>query len=424
VSPGLEVRYSVLEQTARALEHMAAQLALAVPRITAVSVRACLHELVPFGILSALPVAADLLRLCLPGVPGSLPDEAAELLALAAAVRAAELGYRAVDAAGWARAELPTAEALLMLAAWNRIHAAVGLSKATGVPFVPQILDRAGEAALEQADRWIEGSTRLRDVDPTAMPAVGPAPASGLDTLLGVVDTISDADHPSTVALLRVGDDPPRYVLCLPGLQDATRADASAADLPGALATLAGHSAYIRGMRTLLAGLPAGSRVLLVGHSQGGMVAEALAGRPHVGRATIAGVLTAGAPQLAEPVARKVPVLALVNSGDPVPRMGRLAGGSMLPGLPALPALPALPQLPELRALPLPRAPGEVVFSTRGEWVGPSKHGLGGGGYLAKAGSSDPRLASFREQVSEFLTPGPVSVRFVQVTDSDGGLPR
>ncbi len=400
----LFVDYTSLEERAASLERMAAEIAAAVPRIGVAAVRAGLHELVGFGIFSALPVAADLVAICLPGVPGSLPDAAAELLTLSLAVRAAAVAYLAVDAAGWARSELPTAEALVMLAAWNRLHEAVGLTKAMGVPVAPQILDWAGERALEQGDRWIEGAGSIREVPPSLMPPLGTAPASGLASLLGVVDTISDAQHPSTAALLHVGDDPPRYVLCLPGLQDSSGADGGSADLPGALATLAGHSAYIRGMRSLLATLPPGSQVLFVGHSQGGMVAEALAAGTTVGHVRIAGVLTAGAPVLASPVDPRLPYLALRNRADPVPKLGMLASGG----------------------IPVTVAPGRgvVEFDTPGRWPSGSKHGLGSGGYLAEAGSSDPRVRGFAASVGAFLTTAPVDVRYVQVTDSNGGLPR
>ncbi|MDX6227843.1 MAG: hypothetical protein QOI76_1233 [Frankiales bacterium] len=398
------VDYTSLEWKASVLERLAGEIAAAVPRIATAAVRAGLHELVGFGIFSALPVAADLFSICLPGVPGSLPDAAAELLSLSVAVRAAEVAYRAVDAALWARAELPTAEALIMLAAWNRLHRVVDLTRATGLPVVPELLDRAGEAGLEETDRWIEGAGHVCDVSPLAMPALPPAPASGLGSLLRVVDTVSDARHPSTAALLTVGDDPPRYVLCLPGLQDSTGSDGGTADLPGALATLTGHSAYIRGMRHVLRSLPPRAQVLLVGHSQGGMVAEALAVRPSVGNATIAGVLTAGSPTLAAPVDARLPYVALRNMEDPVPKIGLLAGG--------------------LADLTAPPGRGVVRFSTPGRWVSGSKHGLGSGGYVTKADSADPPLATFRTQVGQFLTTAPVEVRYLQVADSGGALPR
>src|SRR4051812_40869626 len=285
---------------------MAGEVAAMVPRIAACAVDARLHELTAYGLFSALPVAADLFALCLPGTPGSLPDAAAELATLAVAVRAARVAYDAVDALGWARSELPTAQALVMLGAWRSLHHVVRVVDATGVPLAGPLVDGVGEWGLEQQDRWLEGRGRLRPVDASTMPPLPADPAQGLDHLLAVVDAVSDTRHPSTVVLLPVGDPPPRFVICLPGLQDATGSDSATADLAGALATLTGHSAYIRGVRHLIASLPPGSQVLLVGHSQGGMVGEAVAEHPHVGASTISALLTAGTPALAQRVAGSV----------------------------------------------------------------------------------------------------------------------
>lgn len=406
----VRVDYHRLDATADHLQQMACALSAMVPRLAADAARAGLHELMPYGIFGGVPVAADLMAMCLPGNPASLPDAAAELLALSVSVRAAGVAYLAVDGARWARAELPTAQALVMLAVWNRLHLAVrvtacatGTGSLGGAPAV--LLDRAGESLLEDTDRWIEGDVTVREVAPASMRPLGRSPAAGLGSLLGVVNTMTDVHHPSTVALLRVGDDPPRYVLCLPGLQDPTGADASAADLPGAIATLTGHSAYIRGMRSLLRTLPAGSQVLLVGHSQGGMVAEALAEHPRVGQATIAGVLTAGAPVLATPVPPDVPYLALENVADPVPRLGRLAGAF------------------SLGSLDRPSSARPVRFRSPGPWPSDAKHGLFSGGYVTKADSDDPRVTAFGERVAGFTTDRPVDVRFLAVTDSDAPPP-
>src|SRR5690348_390120 len=113
---------------------MAGELAAMVPRIAACAVDARLHELVAYGLFNALPVAADLFALCLPGTPGSLPDAAAELAAMAVAVRAAKVAYQAVYAVGWARSQLPTAQALVMLSAWRSLHQAQWIAGRTGVP--------------------------------------------------------------------------------------------------------------------------------------------------------------------------------------------------------------------------------------------------------------------------------------------------
>ncbi|BEP15129.1 hypothetical protein acdb102_34400 [Acidothermaceae bacterium B102] len=405
----LVVDYASLRARADELDRMAADILALVPQIAVWAASSGLHELIGYGIFGGLPVAADLMAICLPGTPDSLPDVAADLVALGAAVRAAGLSYAAADAARWARSELPTAEALLMLVAWNRLHQADQLTRAlTGGWRLPQrLLDRAGNSALDRADRWVEGPASVTEVDPATMPPLSGPPAADLDALLGIVDTIEDPAHPSTAALLHVGDEPPRYVLCLPGLQDPTGADEGSADLPGAIATLTGHSAYIRGMSDVLATLPAGSQVLLVGHSQGGMVAEALADGRTTG-VTIAGVLTAGAPLLATSVPPSVPYLALENAGDPVPRLRQLADG------------PTPPSQQDKQ----PSGRTVYRFRTPGRRPTGAKHGLGSGGYLAVAGSDQPEVQRFRGLVGDFLTGDPVQVRYLQVTDTDGVLPR
>ncbi|GAB78622.1 hypothetical protein SAMN05421595_2274 [Austwickia chelonae] len=68
------------------------------------------------------------------------------------------------------------------------------------------------------------------------------------------------------------------------------------------------------------AGVPAGARVALVGHSQGGMTAYAAAGDPTM-RSTydISHVVTAGSPVGTMPAPKGMRVLSLENRGDPVP---------------------------------------------------------------------------------------------------------
>jgi hypothetical protein len=87
-----------------------------------------------------------------------------------------------------------------------------------------------------------------------------------------------------------------------------------------------------------------------------------------------------------------------------VPALGRLAGG--------------------LAGLSAPPGRGVVQFGTPGRWVSGAKHGLGSGGYLRAADSKDQRVVAFRDQVGAFLTTAPVEVRYLQVADSGGALPR
>jgi pimeloyl-ACP methyl ester carboxylesterase len=70
------------------------------------------------------------------------------------------------------------------------------------------------------------------------------------------------------------------------------------------------------------AGVGRDEPILLVGHSQGGLVAAQLAAAITAGgRYTVGAVLTAGAPIAASPVPTGIPVLALENTGDLVPHL-------------------------------------------------------------------------------------------------------
>ncbi len=99
--------------------------------------------------------------------------------------------------------------------------------------------------------------------------------------------------------------------------------------LPAAATSLTGAtSAYQRGVVEAMtkAGVTADDDVMLVGHSEGGMVAVNLAADPQT-RFKITHVITAGSPigQTADDVPPDVQVLAIENDGDAVPTLdGRL----------------------------------------------------------------------------------------------------
>jgi pimeloyl-ACP methyl ester carboxylesterase len=76
----------------------------------------------------------------------------------------------------------------------------------------------------------------------------------------------------------------------------------------------------VQAMRAL--GVRKGEPVLLVGHSQGGLIAAALAADPAVRREfTVSHVLTSGAPVASIPVPAEVQVLSIEHSDDLVPRL-------------------------------------------------------------------------------------------------------
>jgi pimeloyl-ACP methyl ester carboxylesterase len=99
----------------------------------------------------------------------------------------------------------------------------------------------------------------------------------------------------------------------------------TARDLSTNLHTMAGGSTvYMRGIVVAMtrAHIPAGAPVMLVGHSQGGMTAAALAADPAFrSRFHVTQVVTAGAPIARFEVPAGVQVLAMENRNDLVPTL-------------------------------------------------------------------------------------------------------
>jgi hypothetical protein len=117
-----------------------------------------------------------------------------------------------------------------------------------------------------------------------------------------------------------------RYVVQLPGTESwAVNPGSTARDLSTNLHTMAGGSTvYMRGIEEAMAHahIPADAPVMLVGHSQGGMSAAALAADPEFRqRFNVTQVVTAGAPIARFDVPPTVQVLAVENSHDLVPQL-------------------------------------------------------------------------------------------------------
>lgn len=117
-----------------------------------------------------------------------------------------------------------------------------------------------------------------------------------------------------------------RFVVQLPGTESwALTPGSTARDLSTNLHTMAGGSTvYMRGVEVAMARahIPAGAPVMLVGHSQGGMTAAALAADPAFrSRFNVTQVVTAGAPIARFEVPAGVQVLALENRNDLVPAL-------------------------------------------------------------------------------------------------------
>ncbi|HEV8556458.1 MAG TPA: hypothetical protein VGR06_08695 [Actinophytocola sp.] len=117
------------------------------------------------------------------------------------------------------------------------------------------------------------------------------------------------------------------YIVDIPGtrpegpLQGPTNAN----DMGVNVDSLAGHETVLeKGITQALrnAGVPRDAPVLLVGHSQGGMIAaQAAQHYTRSGEFNVTHVITAGSPIGRMPIPDKVQVLSLENSGDIVPHL-------------------------------------------------------------------------------------------------------
>jgi pimeloyl-ACP methyl ester carboxylesterase len=116
------------------------------------------------------------------------------------------------------------------------------------------------------------------------------------------------------------------WVVQIPGTQNwSPKAGADPLDLTSNVYLTAGERTasqqlVVQAMRA--AGVPAGEPVLMVGHSQGGIIAASLAADPAFrSRFSVTHVLTAGSPVAACQVPRQVSVLSLEHDEDVVPRL-------------------------------------------------------------------------------------------------------
>ncbi|MEP7160998.1 MAG: hypothetical protein ABI746_07825 [Dermatophilaceae bacterium] len=127
------------------------------------------------------------------------------------------------------------------------------------------------------------------------------------------------------------------YVVALPGTSSlrppiTPYADDEPRDMRANFQLVAGRTtAEMEALPGVLAaaGVPAGARVALVGHSQGGLTAYASAGYPALReRYRISHVVSAGSPVAAMAAPRGVRVLSLENTDDVVPRLDGRANSS------------------------------------------------------------------------------------------------
>lgn len=148
-----------------------------------------------------------------------------------------------------------------------------------------------------------------------------------------LADLLADLEHRNDqepgavdVQVLHYGDGRARRVIVhIPGTSTLLPTLSNPTDVIGDLAALEGTAtAYGEGVLECLelAGVTALDEVLLVGHSQGGMVAASLAAQAaRTGRYSIRDVVTVGSPIAKIDVPVGVRVLSLENRDDPIPQL-------------------------------------------------------------------------------------------------------
>lgn len=146
---------------------------------------------------------------------------------------------------------------------------------------------------------------------------------TGLGDLVDDLGTTAGEDVPNgviSVQQLTRGDGSTSWVVQLPGT-DAFLAEHEIRNMGSNLDLIAGDdTAYGAAIKQAMtaAGVAADDPVMLVGHSQGGMQAAALAADPGFGFA-VSHVVTAGSPVATAGIPDDVTVLSLENTGDVVP---------------------------------------------------------------------------------------------------------
>lgn len=137
---------------------------------------------------------------------------------------------------------------------------------------------------------------------------------------LGLVAGEDVPDGVINIQLIEGADGVERYVVQLPGTDDFM-SEHAIRNMGSNLNLIAGDStAYADAIRQAMeaAHVPHDAPVMLVGHSQGGMQAAALAGDPDFDY-NVSHVVTAGSPVATSGIPSHVQVLSLENTGDVVP---------------------------------------------------------------------------------------------------------
>jgi pimeloyl-ACP methyl ester carboxylesterase len=155
------------------------------------------------------------------------------------------------------------------------------------------------------------------------LPTWGRQPPSSISSMLGEIGDLENQPEASIAVQRIVGHDGvARYVVALSGMRNLTSTQ-DPEDLIGAVAATVGtRTNYVTCVREALDTVlvPVGAQVLLVGHSQGGIVAMDLAGDPafNGARVRVTQVIAAGSPISSKQVApgSGTRVLSIENVND------------------------------------------------------------------------------------------------------------
>lgn len=311
------------------------------------------------------PVDAGRVAVSLAGLagPGGLPADATALVALAVGVRSAVAAYEAGETAVATLVESAQDTVVLALSRQVPLLAVGALAAQRSGVDVAAVADRvlfdapwladvaggvegvvAGPASpLDYEDGltllaaagagrgWLtEAGHRVRV---TAVPTTAAAPESLADLLATQDDLEGPAGEPDRVRVVQVpqADGSSAWVVVVPGTQDwSARAGPNPSDLTSDVLLMAQQGTLLAAgvERALESAQQEAGRagradpVLLAGHSQGGIVAAALAADPAFRRRQrVTHVVASGAPIARMSVPADVSVLALEHRQDAVPRL-------------------------------------------------------------------------------------------------------
>ena len=160
----------------------------------------------------------------------------------------------------------------------------------------------------------------------TPVPATISAVLATTDAAYGDQGMPGTPDTGVRITTIEKPGEPPAYIVSIPG---TTRWEpdgaANPADLTGNLELAGGNlSTAAEAVRLAMeqANIPEGAPVMLSGHSQGGMIAAALASdSSFTDRFNVTNVVTFGSPVDSTPIPPAIDVLALQHAGDPVPKV-------------------------------------------------------------------------------------------------------